>query len=217
MSASEQTPVDRPERCRHCQKPLDSPIGCLSCHVIYPSASELSHFDRLGLSTRYDISPQELDRRYLAWSRELHPDFYQTRSPEEQAMSLKLSAALNDAYATLKDPVRRAEYLLYLFEGPTAAEHRAMPEGFLEEILDLRMEINEAKEEGRLDDPSVQDLRHRLKTERNEEMAQIANLFREIEASSESPSTSMLATIREQLNTVKYRDGLLRDLASNKS
>ena len=217
MTASEPLPIDRPERCHHCQKPLESPIGCLTCHVIYPSASELSHFDRLGLSTQYDVSPAELERRYLAWSRELHPDFYQTKSAEEQAMSLKLSAALNDAYATLKDPVRRAEYLLYLFEGPTAAEHRAMPEGFLEEILDLRMEIQEAKEEGRLEDPSVQELRNRLRSERNQEIAQIAKMFHQIESSSEPPDTSILATIREQLNTVKYRDGLLRDLASNKS
>lgn len=212
--AGESGPVDRPERCHHCQKPMDSPIGCLSCHTIYPSSSELTHFDRLGLSTQFSLALPDLERRYLAWSRELHPDFYQTRTAEEQAMSLKLSAALNDAYSTLKDPVRRAEYLLFLFEGPTAAEHRSMPEGFLEEILELRMEIDEAKEEGLLDSPSVQGLRDRITRERDEVMGTIGEMFRQIETSAEPPATATLATIREQLNTVKYRDGLLRELSS---
>jgi len=213
--APESTPVDKPERCHHCQRPIDSPIGCLNCHTIYPSSSELTHFDRLGLPVRFELSLPELERRYLAWSRELHPDFYQTRTPAEQAMSLKLSASLNDAYSTLKDPVRRAEYLLFLFEGPTAAEHRSMPQGFLEEILELRMEIDEAKEEGLLDSPAVRVLRQRIKREREEAMDTIGVMFREMEASSEPPATAALATIREQLNTVKYRDGLLRELSNS--
>ena len=34
------------------------------------------------------------------------------------------SASLNDAYATLKQPFRRAEYLMELEGGPSAAEHK---------------------------------------------------------------------------------------------
>lgn len=203
---------DHPERCHFCQKPLESPIGCMNCHSIFPSQSELTHFDRLGLPARFDIAPKEIERAYLAWSRELHPDYFQTRSPDEQALSLKLSAALNDAYATLSNPFRRAEYLLHLLGGPNASEHRSMPEGFLETVLDLRMEIEEAKDEGRLDDQQA--LHARLQQKRTEAMGDVAASFRSMETAETGPTTEELASIRERLNTVKYYDGLIREMAT---
>ena len=49
---------------------------------------------------------------------------------------MELTAALNDAYATLRQPFRRAEYLLALKGGPSASEHKEMAPAFLEEMLD---------------------------------------------------------------------------------
>jgi molecular chaperone HscB len=186
----------------------------LSCHTIFPAASQLSHFDRLGLPERFDIDRKDLDRKYLAWSRELHPDYFQAKSPVEQSQSLSLSAALNDAYATLKDPYRRAEYLLRLWGGTSASEHRAMPLGFLEEVLELRMEIEEAKEEGSLDPPRARELHDRITNEREASMAAIASALQQWQSAESKRTADGLASIRERLNTVKYYDGLLRELAS---
>lgn len=205
----------RPLRCRECQAPLESPIGCLHCHTIFPPSSGLTHFDRLGLPQRYDLDLKDLDRRYLAWSRELHPDYFETSSPSEKSLSLTLSASLNDAYATLRDPFRRAEYVLQLLGGPSASEHRAMPEGFLEEVLDLRASIEEAAEEGAAGRAKLEDVRRRVESARAESMAKAAKAFREIEDRSASglPSEAELRIVRELLNTVKYYDGLLRETA----
>src|SRR5215510_661306 len=85
-----------------------------------------THFDRLGLPRRYAIDPAELERNYLARSRELHPDFHQQAAGAQQRASMELTAALNDAYAVLKHSFRRAEYLLMLEGAPTAAEHKEM-------------------------------------------------------------------------------------------
>src|SRR5688572_23515522 len=106
------------------------------------------YFDLLGLPRQYAIDAEAVERNYLARSRELHPDYHQLAAASEQRASLELTAALNEAYATLRDPFKRAEYLLKLEGGPSASEHKQMPAEFLEEQLELRMEIEELREGG---------------------------------------------------------------------
>src|SRR5262249_27092231 len=107
--------------------------------------SDANHFERLGLPRRFLLDQAEFERQYLARSRALHPDFHQIGSTGEQSASLELTARLNEAYATLRDPFKRAEYLMTLEGGPTAGEIKEMPPEFLEEMLELRMEIEEIK------------------------------------------------------------------------
>src|SRR6476660_6614605 len=103
------------------------------------------HFERLGLSRRFSVDPAAVERAYLARSRAVHPDFHQTGTAAEQRTSLELSAALNEAYLAVKDPYRRAEYLLGLYGGPSAREEKNLDQVFLAEMLDLRERIEEAK------------------------------------------------------------------------
>src|SRR3954451_3346513 len=100
-----------------------------------------THYERLGLPRRFSLDLAEIERQYLARSREVHPDFHRLGSGGEQLASEELSARLNESYATLRDPFRRAEYLLAIEGGPTAGEQKEMPAEFLEEMLELRMEI----------------------------------------------------------------------------
>jgi molecular chaperone HscB len=197
--------------CDSCGADLESCLACISCHTIFAPNEEVNDFDRLGLPVSFRIQPDELERAYLKLSRELHPDFFQLRSPEEQQQSLMLSAALNEAYATLKDPIRRAEYLLELRGGPSASECRDMPEGFFEHVLELRMEIEELMEEDRLESAEGRELKARLELQRQESMQQVAELFETIETSGDLGHHSELAAIRMELNKIKYLDGLLRE------
>src|SRR5262249_54773707 len=82
---------------------------------------------------------------------------------------MELSAALNDADATLKQPFRRAEYLLNLLGGPTAAEHKEMAPEFLEEMLELRMEIEHLRADPNPDSPGRQRMTWEL-TDRSEKL-----------------------------------------------
>src|SRR5262249_2099617 len=107
----------------------------------------MDHFDRLGLPRRFSLDGAAIERAYLARSRALHPDYHQLGSSAEQAASVELSAALNEAYGTLKDEYKRAEYLQRLEGGPTAAELKDVPPEFLEEMLEMRMEIAGLKPE----------------------------------------------------------------------
>src|SRR5689334_9428852 len=106
------------------------------------------HFDRLGLPRRFAVDAAELERQYLARSRAVHPDYHAAGAAGDLEASLELSAAVNEAYNTLKDPFARAEYLLRLEGGPTAAEHGQMPPAFLAEMLDLREQVEAARGRG---------------------------------------------------------------------
>jgi len=72
------------------------------------------HFARLGFVPGFAIDAGELQRRYVALQRQLHPDRFATKPAAERAMALARASDLNQAYETLKSPLARAEYLLTL-------------------------------------------------------------------------------------------------------
>ena len=167
----------------------------------------MTHFERLGLPRRFPLDPAELERTYLARSREVHPD----HAGNDRA-SLEASAALNEAYAILRDPFRRADYLLTLEGGPTAAEQKQAAPEFLEEMLDLRMRIEEAKHAA--DNSERVALERDLTKRRDALLAEAGSLFGKLEPlpPDSAARTALLVRIRQTLNATKYIQGLLRDL-----
>lgn len=160
------------------------------------------HFERLGLPRRFALDAAEIERHYLARSRALHPDYHQTASTGEQQASLELSAQLNEAFAVLRDPFRRAEYLLQLEGGPPPQASSEMSPEFLEEILELRMAMTEATGDKRAN------LEHRVRERQNSLLEEIAREFDQLAGGADRDST--LRLIRQRLNALKYIQNLLR-------
>jgi molecular chaperone HscB len=88
-------------------------LFCATCRAVQPPRAA-DHFTRLGLPVDFAVDTAELDRRYFAAQRQLHPDRFVTRTARERAISQNQAVTLNDAYETLKDPLSRATYLLHL-------------------------------------------------------------------------------------------------------
>jgi molecular chaperone HscB len=174
------------------------------------SVSQPDHFEVLGLARRFALNAEEVERNYLARSRETHPDFHQLASTAEQRTSLEMTAVLNEAYTVLREPFKRAEYLLVLEGGPTAAEYKQMSAHFLEEMLELRMQIEELREGG---DPSaLAAMERKLQERRGKLVDQIASRFEQYER---RPVPELLVEVRQLLNTAKYIQGQLRDLRAD--
>jgi molecular chaperone HscB len=165
----------------------------------------MDHFDRLGLPRRFSLDPAVLEREYLARSRAVHPDYHQLGTSAEQAASVELSAAVNEAYTTIKDPFKRAEYLLRLEGGPSASELKDMPAAFLEEMLDLRMEIAGLTP----DSSEAQAMEKQLRNRRDQMLAEVGRL---LEGLTSENRTAYLADTRRRLNATKYVQNLIRDL-----
>jgi molecular chaperone HscB len=100
--------------CWSCKGPVAAQaLFCHTCGAAQPPA-QLDHFRRLGLEPDFDVDLDIVEKRYLGFQRAIHPDRFATKPAKERAFAERQAVALNEAYETLKDPLRRAAYLLGL-------------------------------------------------------------------------------------------------------
>ncbi|MHB8622397.1 MAG: Fe-S protein assembly co-chaperone HscB [Sulfuricaulis sp.] len=110
-----------------------------------------NHFELFGLPVTFDIDGDDLARRYRELQRRVHPDKFANASGQERRLSLQMTALVNEAFQTLKDPVRRGRYLLSLRGIDLGDEtDTAMNPAFLMEQMELRESLDESRQ---ADDP----------------------------------------------------------------
>jgi len=193
-----------PEKCAACQRPLDSPLFCSSCRRLYP-ADGLNLFELLGLPATYDVDPEVVRRKYFELARHTHPDRAGGLSGESQWLSLRVAARLNEAYRVLLDPVLRAEYLLELAGGKSAADDRQVPQDVLVDALELREQIEAARAAqaaSRLDA-----LRNTVRSRYQRVLDEAAALARGLPG-----NAGTQAALRGKLNALRYYRKLLEQL-----
>ncbi|MBX9583750.1 MAG: Fe-S protein assembly co-chaperone HscB [Gemmataceae bacterium] len=169
------------------------------------------YFDRLGLPRRFHVDAADLERAYLARSRAVHPDFHAGGSSADAAASLELSAALNEAYNTLRDPLTRADHLLGLLGGPSAAEEKGQDPAFLAEMMDTRERVESATPA----DAAV--IRAELSEREAGLLAGVASALDRAGglAAGDPARTKLLAGVRRSLNALKTVRSLGRTLPAD--
>ncbi len=99
-------------------------------------------FTLLNLPEAFVVDLKKLDQHYQAIQKEIHPDRFASLSDETKMESVKKTAQVNDAYQTLKSPIRRAEYLLHLYGFDINDEkYTAVPQDFLLQQMEWREEL----------------------------------------------------------------------------
>jgi molecular chaperone HscB len=144
---------------------------CKSCGKVQPPIP-VDYFSFFGLPRKLNIDVALLQREFYELSRKLHPDLNARADSHEQEWSLEQSSKLNDAYRTLKDPIKRTEYVLRL-EGVELEEQsknateqaraagqvkkQVVPPDLLEEVFELNMQLEELRMNKKMgeDDPSL--------------------------------------------------------------
>jgi molecular chaperone HscB len=168
------------------------------------------HFETLGLPRRFAVDLPDLERRYRDLSRELHPDRFATAPPAERRVALERSTALNDAYRTLKDPLRRATYFLELAglrleAGPEGRSPIPLRPEFLESFLELRETFSEG-----VATPEVREqMRERIVGERTD---RADALMRELTAAPDGSTREALLPLAQQVLELRYYDRFLAEL-----
>ncbi len=114
-----------------------------------------NHFQLFGLAQTFVLDMAALDQQFRTLQTQVHPDKSAHLSDAEQRMAMQQSTRVNEAYQTLRNPLKRARYLLTLQGVDTQEEtNTAMPIDFLMAQMERReavAEAQQAKDADRLD------------------------------------------------------------------
>ena len=132
-----------------------------------------NHFQLFGLAQSYQTDTAQLEQQYRALQALVHPDKSAHLPDAEQRLAMQRATLVNEAYQTLRSPLRRARYLLSLYGVDTQEENNTvMPMDFLAAQMELREAVAEAQQAG---DATVLDkLEAQIKRETRELDAQLA-------------------------------------------
>ena len=165
------------------------------------------YFAFLELPRNLAIDAKDLEKKFYALSRQLHPDMHSRKSQAERDQAEESTAILNDAYRTLRDPITRAEYLLKL-EGFDTSEQTSkdVPPELLEEVFELNMALEELRGGDTDVIPQLAWARERFDGMRDELDREMHLKFEEWDA---SHGREALTAVRQLLNRRKYITNLI--------
>ncbi|KAG0041783.1 hypothetical protein BGZ83_001317 [Gryganskiella cystojenkinii] len=177
------TTVKRPET-RSCWK-CGSAVPFLAlqctnpdCKVVQTLAPGANYFEILGLSQEpnFDVDLKDLRIKFFKIQQQIHPDSYSQNTKGDQIYAQKQSSLVNKAYATIKEPLSRANYILEL-SGNTIHESESLQETeLLMEVMEARELLEEAETEEQVEElKSVNDARIK------ETVAGLSSAFKEMD------------------------------------
>jgi len=138
-------------------------------------------FTILQLNPTYDIDEEGLEHQYQDMMHHMHPDKYNTKA--EQDIAIIRSVEINQAYAILKDPIKRAASLLALKYVDTDQ---------------LQM--------------SLERLSHCLEIQENNDIAAAQNMFNMAQENfGKAWNASNLDSLKENFLVMKYLERFLRN------
>lgn len=170
----------------------------------------MDYYRVLGIEPKLQLNLNELQQLFYGRSRELHPDRFARAEASVRDAALEESSLLNDAYRTLRDAAKRAEYFLK-HKGFDIGEQgtKDVPPELLEEVFELNMALEELKS-------GDESARPQLTQARDQFTALLAQSDNELEqlfaAHDAAPGEQVLKQIRGLLNRRRYIQNLLRDV-----
>lgn len=131
------------------------------------------YFRLFDLAPSFRMDTAQLERQFRALQAEVHPDKSAHLPDAEQRTALQRATLVNEAYQTLRSPIRRGRYLLAL-QGVSTQEdtNTAMPVDFLMAQMERREAVAEAQRAR--DVAALERIEERMRTETRELEAQLA-------------------------------------------
>jgi molecular chaperone HscB len=159
----------------------------------------MKFYDAFDLEPALSVDAEDLKKRFYERSRQWHPDKFSRAPATEQEKALEMTAVLNDAFRTLRDPISRAEY--FLKEKGIEVSKEAPPE-LLEEVFELNMALEELREGDESARPQLIEARNRF----------VAMRDSIDESLGAAGGRGDLEEVRSLLNRRRYIRNLIRDV-----
>src|SRR6187402_2990730 len=104
------------------------------------------HFQLFDLLPRFALDMAALDHAYRSVQGQVHPDRFAASTAAENRVAMQWATQANEAYRTLKSPLKRAAYLCERAGVPIDAEsNTTMPTEFLMQQLHWREALDDAR------------------------------------------------------------------------
>jgi molecular chaperone HscB len=135
-----------------------------------------NHFELFALPKQYNIDAEMLEINYRKIQSASHPDRFVNASATEKVRAMQLATSANEAYSILKNPAKRAKYLLELDGINAVADtNTSMPTGFLMQQMEWRERLDDAKRAH--DIPMLEDIADELQIEAKFIIGDLSDLF----------------------------------------
>jgi molecular chaperone HscB len=197
---------------RNCWKCGETPpaaLVCTHCSAVQPIAPETDLFAVLGLPRELAVDVEDLERRYHAASRTVHPDRYVTAGARELELSVAASAAVNRAYRTLKDPIARGRYWLELHGRRLGDSGPRVPPEIAAEVFETQEKLEELRGAR---DGAAEALKREVGVLRAAFDDRLNALRDRLARDYEGPETPSLDELRQRLSEIAYLRTLLGDI-----
>ena len=221
--------------CWSCQAATSGDHCCAACGKIQPLPRGTDYFAFFGLPPKLRLDEAEIEKRFHQLSWKLHPDNFVRAGEYERELSLERSSQVNDAYRTLRDPIRRVEYLLARAGVRKEGEQKQQaPPELLEEVFELNEWLDVlrlTREGGKMsataggDSNEMGELRRKLEAAQKsfeekltEVDAELDGVFSQWDAAMDAGAdqatrTKLMARMNAVLNRRSYIRNLVRNVA----
>ena len=106
---------------------------------------QATDFELFEIPAQFSQDSAVLASKWKDLQREAHPDKFAAQGVAAQRIAMQWSVRINEAYARLKDPLKRATYLCELNGAPINAHtNTAMPPAFMMMQIEWREALEEA-------------------------------------------------------------------------
>lgn len=165
----------------------------------------LNYYQLFGLTPQFIVDTKQLADIYQTLQKSVHPDRFAHGSSQQQLIAVQRSATINDGYQTLKNPLKRAEYLLTLRATPMPNEQASFRDNqFLMRQMELRELLDELKYADDVD-AALFEANEMLASEFEQLLTTMAQ-----QLAQDSPSANILAS--ENLRKLKFYQKLQHEL-----
>ena len=109
---------------------------------------ETSNFYEIfSLPSSWQVDRPVLDSRYRQLQREFHPDRFAAKGDVEKRLAVQTTSLINQAYETLKSPLKRAQYMLELEDIDAGQEsHITSDMSFLMKQIEFREALEDIRD-----------------------------------------------------------------------
>lgn len=135
-----------------------------------------NHFALFQLQPAFAVDAAQLDAAYRELQARVHPDRFAAATDAEKRVAMQWATRANEAYQTLKHPLKRASYLCEMHGVDLAVEsNTAMPTAFLMQQMAWREALDEARDAR--DIAALEALEAEMRTVRQQQLQRIEGLL----------------------------------------